>query len=93
MFFVLPDDDDDGEDEKNYEEHEDVQPKQGALEGVADGLRARQIRIVNQIFAPFAHALLILLASATLEDEEDQLDDDEEDDEDEQNPRSVIRKQ
>jgi len=57
---------------------------------VADGLRARQIGIVHQIFAPFAHALLVLLTRAALQDEEDQLNDDEEDDEDEQNPRRVV---
>ena len=57
---------------------------------MADGLRARQIGIVHQIFAPFAHALLVLLTRAALQDEEDQLNDDEEDDEDEQNPRRVV---
>jgi len=89
----LPNDDNDGEDEKDDEKDEYVEPQEGALEGVTDGLGTRQIGIVLQVFPPLAHALLVLLARAALEDEEDQLDDDEEDDEDEENPRSVVGQQ
>lgn len=89
----LPNDDDDGEDEEDDEKHKDVEPEQGALEGVADWLRTREVGIVYQILAPLPHPLLVLLAGAALEDEEDELDDDEEDDEDEENPRRVVREQ